>query len=124
MTAPGLGVIVAKYIISFGAHAMDHIPDEDMAAVAEAAHAVVEEIINAGAFVLAGAVDEGTSSVVAVDGAISVGSEPREISGLTVIDVATREEALAWATKIAVACRCAQEVRAIMPDPQLEEMLR
>ena len=28
-----------------------------------------------------------------------------------------REEALAWAAKIAVACRCAQEVREFMPDP-------
>ncbi len=27
-----------------------------------------------------------------------------------------REEALDWAAKIAAACRCAQEVREIMPD--------
>jgi hypothetical protein len=36
------------YLISFGAQAMDYIPDEDMAAVAKAAHAVVQEAINAG----------------------------------------------------------------------------
>lgn len=34
-----------------------------------------------------------------------------------IIDVPTREEALAWAAKIAAACRCAQEVREIMFDP-------
>ena len=39
------------------------------------------------------------------------------IGGVTIIDVPSREEALAWAAKIAVACRCAQEVREIMYDP-------
>jgi hypothetical protein len=29
----------------------------------------------------------------------------------------SREEALEWAAKFAVACRCAQEVREIMFDP-------
>jgi hypothetical protein len=38
--------------------------------------------------------------------------------------VPSREEALAWAAKIAVACRCAQEVRAIGDDPEQEAMLR
>jgi hypothetical protein len=32
---------MTRYLISFGAHAMDHIPDEDMPAVAEASVAVV-----------------------------------------------------------------------------------
>ena len=36
---------------------------------------------------------------------------------ITIIDVPSREEALQWATKIAVACRCAQEVREFGPDP-------
>jgi hypothetical protein len=39
---------MAKYVIVFGAHAMDHIPEEDMPAVAKAAHAVCQEAINAG----------------------------------------------------------------------------
>ena len=39
---------MTQYLISFGAHAMDHIPGEDMPAVAKAAHAVVQEAINAG----------------------------------------------------------------------------
>jgi putative transposase len=34
-----------------------------------------------------------------------------------VVDVPSREEALKWAAKIAVACRCAQEVRELLPDP-------
>jgi len=31
--------------------------------------------------------------------------------------VPSREEALQWASKIAVACRCAQEVREFGPGP-------
>ena len=38
------------------------------------------------------------------------------IGGVTIIDVASREEALKWAAKIAVACRCFR-VREFMPDP-------
>jgi hypothetical protein len=41
-----------------------------------------------------------------------------------VVDVPSREEALQRAAKVAVACRCAQEVRAIGPDPELDAMLR
>jgi hypothetical protein len=33
------------------------------------------------------------------------------------VDVPSREEALEWAAKFAVACRCEQEVREIMFDP-------
>jgi hypothetical protein len=39
---------MAQYLISFDAHAMDHIAEEDMPAVGRAAHAVVEEALNAG----------------------------------------------------------------------------
>ena len=41
------------------------------------------------------------------------------IGGFAVVDVPTREEALRWAAKIAAACRCAQEVREFMPDPNI-----
>ena len=40
------------------------------------------------------------------------------VGGFSIIDVPTREDALEWAAKIAVACRCAQEVRELMDDPQ------
>jgi hypothetical protein len=105
-----------RYLISFDQGAMDHIPPEDMPAVGEAAHAVVQEAVHAGVFVFAGGCED--ASVVATDG--TVGDAPPNkayIGGLTILDVSSREEALAWAAKIAEACRCAQEVRAIMPDP-------
>jgi hypothetical protein len=44
---------MTRYLISFDAHAMDHIPDEEMPAVAKAAHEVVQEALNAGMWVSA-----------------------------------------------------------------------
>jgi hypothetical protein len=38
--------------------------------------------------------------------------------------VPSREDALKWAAKTAVACRCAQEVRELLPDPEQDAMLR
>ena len=115
---------MTRYLISFGAHAMDHIPDEDMPAVAKAAHAAVQEAVNAGVFVCGGGLEDQRASIVATDGTVADGPYPETISGLTVIEVPSREEALKWAAKIAAACRCAQEVREFGSDPELDEMLR
>ena len=108
---------MTRYLISFGAHAMDHIPDEDMPAVAKAAHAAVQEAVNAGVFVCCGGLEHQRASIVATDGTVTDGPYPEVISGLTVVEVPSREEALKWAAKIAASCRCAQEVREIMFDP-------
>ena len=115
---------MTRYLISFGAHAMDHIPDEDMPAVAKAAHAAVQEAVNAGVFVCTGGLEDQPASIVATDGTVTDGPYPEAIGGLMVVEVASREEALKWAAKIAVACRCAQEVREFGADPELDEMLR
>lgn len=40
------------------------------------------------------------------------------LGGFSIIAVPTREEANAWVARIAVACRCAQEVREPMFDPE------
>jgi hypothetical protein len=107
---------MTRYLISFDAHAMDHIPDEDMPAVAEASHAVVHDAMNAGVWVFGGGLEHQKASIVATDGTVADGPYPQAIGGLSVIDAPSREEALKWAAKIAVACRCAQEVREFMPD--------
>jgi hypothetical protein len=108
---------MTRYLISFDDGAMDHIPDEEMPAVGEAAHAVARDAIEAGVFVFGGGCRE-ELSVVDPDGTVtdSPGSKPY-VGGLTIVDVPSREEALEWATKIAVACRCPQKFREIMPDP-------
>jgi len=115
---------MTQYLISFGAHAMDHIPDEDAPAVARAAHAAVQEAINAGVYVSAGGLENQPASIVASDGAVTSGPYPEAIGGFTLLDVSSREEALQWAAKTARACRCAVEVREFMPDPELDAMLR
>jgi hypothetical protein len=115
---------MTQYLISFGARAMDYLPDEDMPAVAKAARAVVREAINAGVYVSAGGLEDQPASIVAIDGTVTDGPFPQAIGGFALVDVHSREEALQWAAKIAVACRCAQEVREIGPDPELAAMLR
>ena len=106
---------MARYLISFDDGAMDFIPEEEMPAVADAAHAVVDAAKDAGVWVFTGGVyphDEVTVRVVAPDGTVTDGAESKAyIAGVTIIDVPSREEALHWAAKIAAACRCAQEVR-------------
>ena len=115
---------MTRYLISFGAHAMDHIPDEDMPDVARAAHAVCQEAIDAGVLVCTGGIQDQKARIVTADGAVTDGPDPEAIGGVMVIDVSSREEAVKWAAKIAAACRCAQEVREFMPDPELDAMLR
>ncbi len=115
---------MTRYLISFGAHAMNHIPDEDAPAVARAAHAAVQEAINAGVYVSAGGLENQPASIVATDGAVTGGPYPQAIGGFTLVEVSSREEALQWAAKIAVACRCAQAVHQIGADPELDAMLR
>jgi len=91
-----------RYLISFDAHAMDHIPDEDMPAVARAAHEVVEEAMNAGVWVFGGGLENQKAGVVATDGTVTDGPYPTAIGGFCVVDVPSREEALKWAAKTAV----------------------
>ncbi len=100
---------MARYLISFDAHAMDHIPPEDMPAVDEAAHEVVREALNAGVWVFGGGLEHEKATVVSIDGTVSEGRYPEAIGGLCVVDVPSREEALEWAAKTAAACRCAQK---------------
>jgi hypothetical protein len=94
-----------------------------MVDVARAAHATCQDAINAGVYVLAGGILETPADIVHTDGSVTEGDYPDAIGGFTVIDVEDREEALRWAAKIAVACRCAQEVREIGFDSELADML-
>jgi hypothetical protein len=92
---------MTQYLILVGARAMDHVPGEEMPAVAKAAHAVCQEAINAGVLVCAGGLQDQRASIVAADGTVTDGPCPQAIGGVTVIDVPSREEALTWAAKLA-----------------------
>src|ERR1700746_3379247 len=118
---------MTRYLISFPDGAMDHIPEKGLPDVAKAAHAVVQDALNAGVYLFAGGLEFQRPSIVATDGTVTDGPYPqtKELSGgFTVVDVPTREAALEWAAKIAVACRCAQEVREFGPDPKIDASLR
>jgi hypothetical protein len=118
---------MGKFLISFDDGAMDHIPDGELADVGKAAHAVVQEAVDAGVWVFGGGLERQRASVVGTDGMVTDGPYPETkevVGGFVVVDVATRDEALAWAAKFAVGCRCAQEVREIMADPELDAMIR
>jgi hypothetical protein len=110
---------MTKYLISFDDGAMT-FPEEDLPDVAKAAQAVVQEAEDAGVWVFGAGLHSQRASIVATDGTITDGPYPETkevIGGFCVVEVSSREEALKWAAKTAVACRCAQEVREIMPDP-------
>jgi len=59
--------------------------------------------------------------LVQADGSVSEGGypwAPRLDGGFTVLELPSREDAIAWAARIAKACRCAQELRVFQFDPQ------
>ncbi len=110
-----------RYLISFDDGTMQ-VSDEDLPAVSDAAHAVVREAQAAGVWVTGGGTAQRGADVVATDGTVTTAPYPdtkATIGGFSIVDVASRDEALAWAAKIAVACRCAQEVRELMPDDEV-----
>ena len=112
---------MSRYLISFDDGAMDHIPADDMISVGEASHEVVREAKDAGVWIFGGGLLRQQASIVATDGTVTGGPVPETkavIGGFSIIEVPSREEALEWAARIAASCRCAQEVREIMYDPE------
>jgi hypothetical protein len=117
---------MTRYLISFNDGAMDHIPEGDWPEVGKAAHAVMQEAVDAGVYVFGGGLERQQASVVGTDGLVTDGPYPETkevIGGFVVVDVPTRQEALTWAGKVAASCRCAQEVRELMADPELDAMV-
>ena len=110
-----------RYLISFDDGSMNHIADEDWPAVGVAAHAVVRDAKSAGVWIWGGGVERQRASIVSIDGIVTDGPVPETkavIGGFSILEVATRDEALGWAARIAASCRCRQEVREIMFDPE------
>lgn len=110
---------MTKYLISFPSDAMVVSADE-LPAVADAAHAVIEAAKAAGVYVFGGGINESVDSVlVAADGSVAADTYPGShlTGGFTVLELPTRADAVQWAGRIAAACRCAQELREFMYDP-------
>ncbi len=110
---------MTKYLISFPSEAMVLTEEEFPIVVAES-HAVIEEAKAAGVYVFGGGIAEAIDPVlVAADGSVSTeiyrGTEIK--GGFTILELPNREAAEEWASKIAAACRCSQELREFMYDP-------
>jgi hypothetical protein len=113
--------MMPRYLISFDDGSMDHIREEDWPSVGEASRTVVREAKAAGIWIFGGGVQRQQSIIAATDGTVSAGPLPETkavIGGFCIIEVSSREEAVRWAARFAAACRCAQEIREIMFDPE------
>jgi hypothetical protein len=112
---------MSKYLISFPSAAMI-VPDGEWEAVGRDAHTVIEDAKAAGVYVFAGGIDEAVMPVlVSADGTVAEGGyagAPPLNGGFAVLELPSREQAIAWAARIAKACRCKQELRVFMVDPQ------
>lgn len=105
------------YLISFPASAMQ-VSDEDLPEVSRDANEVIERAKEAGVYLFAGGIVDGVAPVmVSGDGTVAEGTYPQTKEfdgGFTVLDLPDRQAAIAWAARIATACRCAQEVREVV----------
>ena len=112
---------MTKYLVSFPGPAMN-IPAADMAALGEAARAVIRQAKAAGVYVFGGGINEDVApQMVAADGSVTNETYPqtREFDGgFCVLELPSREAAVQWAAQIAKACRCAQELREFQYDPE------
>lgn len=112
---------MAKYLISFPASAMK-VPSEEMTAVGEAARSVIREAKDAGVYVFGGGLDASVAPVlVGPDGVAINETYPQTKNfdgGFCVLDLPSREAATRWAARLADACRCSQELREFMFDPE------
>jgi hypothetical protein len=111
--------VMTKYLISFPSEAMV-VTAEELPIVSADAHAVIEDAKAAGVYVFGGGIDEAVDPVlVSADGSISGEIYPGSHlkGGFTILELPTREDAVQWAKRIAIACRCSQELREFMYDP-------
>lgn len=112
---------MTKYLISFPARAMV-VPADELAAVGEAARAVVREAKAAGVYVFAGGINgEAPPLLVAPNGSATNATYPetKELNGgFCVLQLPSRDAAVLWAAKLAKACRCPQELREFGRDPE------
>ncbi len=112
---------MTKYLISFPSRAMQ-VADDEWELVGRESHEVMRQAKRAGAWVFGGGLDESVAPVrVASDGSVADGAYPENeqlTGGFAVLELPSREAALEWAARFAASCRCPQEVREFMDDPE------
>lgn len=112
---------MAKYLISFPSAAMN-LPDSEWEAAGRDSRAVIREAKEAGVYVFGGGIDETVPPVlVSANGSVAEGGYPWAPplnGGFTVLELPSNKEAIEWATRLAKACHCDQELRVFGFDPE------
>ncbi len=107
-----------RYLISFDDGSMDLIPAEDLPAVGEATHAVVQEAKDAGVWVFGGGLHPPATAttlrpkddeILVTDGPFIEG--PEHVGGFSVIEAPDLDAALEWGRKLVRATTLPIEVR-------------
>lgn len=111
---------MTNYLIHFNQQWVGDHPEAWFESRGPLARAVVQEMREAGVLVFADGLEEDINTAISIDptteqlttmpGPFRPGTE--FIGGMTIVNVATAEEAFLWGQKIAVACGWPQEVRA------------
>jgi hypothetical protein len=111
---------MARFIISFNDGDMK-VADDEWQLVGQESHAVVREAKAAGVWIFGGGFHTYEPVVVTKDGVVTEGPIAKSevvLGGFSVIEVDSKEDAYFWAAKIAKGCRCPQEVREFIDDPE------
>jgi hypothetical protein len=83
---------------------------------------VLRDAKQAGVWITGGGLMRQQATIVDTDGSVRMGDFPETkavIGGFSIVEVDTLDDALDWAGRFAAACRCAQEVRLVMDDPEV-----
>jgi len=89
------------------------VPDDELPSVGENVRKVRVEAKKAGVWIFSAGLLTQAPSVVDTNGRVTNDPYPKtkkHLGGFVIVKVASREEALKWAAKVASACRCSQEV--------------
>ena len=111
---------MARFIISFNDGDMQ-VADDEWQQVAHESHAVVAKAKAEGIWIFGGGFHSYDPVVVTEDGLVTRGPITKSdvvLGGFSVIEVKDAQEAYLWAAKIAKSCRCRQEVREFIDDPE------
>jgi hypothetical protein len=106
---------MSRYIIYFNQQWVGNHPAEWYIPRGPLARAVVSEMEAAGVLVFAGGLEEEIELAIGVDenGILSgpITTDGEFIAGMTIIEVATEDEAKMWGAKVGQACGWPQEIR-------------